>query len=341
MRRFALCALLGLCMTSAIAEEVRDPFELGLFTGFLLPDEALVGEPDPAAEPVFGVHLGSGISPRWNWFTQLQAAQFDSSTFAGDVDWYGIRGGFEWFVQRGRRAEPFISIGWGHQFGSFDNATDFNSGFASLGLGQHISIAPRARLRWEVRVDQMLSGDGLRGDDLTHPQATIGVQWRFGKASQDQDGDGVSGNRDRCPETPTGAVVDDRGCPNDGDADGVWDGLDSCPQTLAGWTVGADGCPADGDGDGIYDGSDRCPGTPTGAKVDGDGCPTDGDADGVFDGLDRCPSTLKGIQVDKHGCFLDEDKDGVYDGLGMDRCPGTPPGVKVDRFGCPVEPADG
>lgn len=311
--------------------------EFGLFAGALLPDRPLMGTRDPGPEPLVGLRVGSRFAHRWNWFVDAQYSALETRTFAGDADWMALRGGVEWLIQPDRRAEPFVSLGWGHQFGNFDSASDYDSGFASLGLGQLISVGAKTRLRWEVRFDQTFADRGLRGEDLTQTQATLGVQWRFGKAASDTDGDGVLGHRDRCPQTPAGARVDARGCPSDGDNDSVWDGIDRCPETLRGWAVGADGCPLDSDSDGVGDESDRCPETPPGVAVDGEGCPLDGDGDGVFDGRDRCPQTLKGIEVGADGCFLDEDEDGVYDGLGMDRCPGTPKGTPVDRFGCPLD----
>jgi OOP family OmpA-OmpF porin len=313
------------------------PVEVGLFVGALSPDRALMGTRDPGAEPTVGLRVGSRFALHWNWFVDTQFSSLETRTFAGDVDWFALRGGVEWLIQPDRRAEPFVSFGWGHQFGSFENASDYDSGFASIGLGQLISVGAKTRLRWEVRMDQTLAADGLRGEDLTQSQATIGVQWRFGKGPNDIDRDGVLGHRDRCPQTPTGARVDERGCPSDRDGDQVWDGIDLCPETLAGWTVGPDGCPLDADGDSVGDKLDRCPATPAGVQVDEEGCAMDADGDGVSDGLDRCPNTLKGIEVDASGCFLDADEDGVYDGLEMDRCPGTPKGTKVDRFGCPVD----
>ena len=78
----------------------------------------------------------------------------------------------------------------------------------------------------------------------------------------------------------------------------------------------------------------KCPDTPAGCVVDADGCPIDSDKDGVCDGLDKCPNTPAGCQVDKDGCPIDSDKDGVPDCL--DKCPGTPETAKVDADGCPI-----
>ena len=322
-------------------ERQRSRLELGVFSGFIAPDKRLTATRDPAIEPTLGVRLGGGVSRKWNWFAELQAAQLDSQAVTRDAEMLAARGGMEWLIDPGRRAEPFVSLGWGYMNMTFDNASDFFSGFASIGLGQHVQIGARTRLRWETRVDRTTTPDGLRGNDLTQPAATIGFNWVLGKSKLDADRDGVPGHRDRCRDTLAGARVDAVGCAMDTDRDSVPDGLDACADTPAGWTIGPDGCALDTDGDGVADSIDACEASPKGAVIDKTGCALDTDGDGVFDGFDQCPNTLRGIEVNERGCFLDADEDGVYDGLGMDRCPGTPKGTKVDPFGCPVADDDG
>jgi len=351
--RFKGCvaaAIALIAMAPLVAEESAKPeskdrqrsgLELGVVTGFIAPDKRLTATRDPGIEPLLGVRLGAGISEHWNWFAEAQAARFDTQALTGDATMFAGRGGVEYLIDPGRRAEPFVTLGWGYMNMTFDNATDFFSAFASAGLGQHVQIGARTRLRWETRIDRTMAPDGLRGRDLTQTVATIGFSWVLDRSKLDMDRDGVSGYRDRCRDTPAGARVDARGCATDGDRDGVADGLDVCADTPAGWAIGPQGCPLDADGDGVADSVDTCASTPKGAVIDDTGCPLDGDGDGVFDGFDRCPATLGGIEVDERGCFLDADEDGVYDGLGMDRCPGTPKGTKVDPFGCPVNEDDG
>ena len=322
---------------SAESERQRSRLEIGVFNGFILPDKHLTGTRDPGIEPTAGVRMGGGIARRWNWLSELQVARFDTRAPSGDAKMFAGRAGAEWLITPGRRAEPFVSMGWGYSQMTFGRATDFFSAFASVGLGQHIQIGPKSRLRWELRFDRTTAPDGLRGNDLTQPQATIAYSWVLGRSKLDVDRDGVAGHRDRCPNTRQGALVDANGCATDSDRDSIPDGLDLCDDSPAGWSIGPDGCPLDADGDGVADSIDSCAKTPKGVVIDAAGCPVDGDGDGVFDGLDRCPATLKGIEVDEHGCFVDADGDGVYDGLGMDRCPGTPRGTKVDPFGCPVD----
>lgn len=331
-----LAAAFPLFADESAREERPFALEIGPFVGFVVPDPDLTATKDPAIQPTLGLHLGRGFHRRLNGFVEAQTARFDSKSLSGDAAMLAARGGVEFLVAPGRRAEPFVSASWGYMRMTFDNATDFVSAFASVGLGQHIQVGARLRARWEVRVDRTLARDGLRGEDLTHATATAGIDWVLGKRVFDSDRDGVAGHRDRCPDTPAGILVDERGCPRDSDRDGVFDQLDACADTPAGWAVDAIGCPADTDRDGVPDPIDACGATPPGATPNARGCPADTDGDGVFDGLDRCPDTLRGIEVDAHGCFLDEDQDGVYDGLGMDRCPGTRKGTKVDAFGCPL-----
>jgi hypothetical protein len=337
----ALVAIAPLSAGEAGKKEHRWPLEMGPFTGFVIPDDHLTRTKDSAVEPTLGVRLGGQFHPRWNWFAEVQAAQFESLSLTGDADMLAGRAGFELLVTPGRKYESFVSGSWGYEVLSFENATDFVSALASAGLGQHIHVGPRMRVRWEVRVERTMAPDGLQGEDLTQSVATVGLNWVLGKRTHDADGDGIAGHRDQCPDTPAGLPVNSRGCPTDSDADGVFDGIDSCPSTPKGWAVDAAGCPFDADGDGVSDGADGCASTPQGAIVDDKGCPADSDGDGVFDGLDRCSNTLRGIEVDERGCFLDADEDGVYDGLGMDRCPGTPKGVPVDPFGCPLKDGSG
>lgn len=342
-KRFRAC-LVAAALSAAplVAQEraARSQLEVGVFDGAILPDKRLTATVDPGVEPTFGVRVGGGITWQLNWFGEAQFARFTTSPPAGEADMLAARGGVEWLIDPGRRAEPFLSAGWGYMNVSFDGASDFFSSFASLGLGQHVQLGAHTRLRWEIRADRTMADDGLRGRDLTLPQATVGFSWVVGGRNRDTDADGIPGRRDRCPDTPAGAQVDANGCALDTDRDSVANGLDACPETPEGWAVGPDGCPLDADGDGVTDGADRCPATPRGVVIDEHGCPQDTDRDGVPDGLDQCPNTLNGIEVDKRGCFLDADEDGVYDGLGMDRCPGTPKGTPVDPFGCPLKDND-
>ncbi len=343
-------ALLGLVsallLVPPMAHAAGDPrFEIGVFTGIVVPDEDLIGFDNGDVEPTLGLRVGGSLARKWNWYVDAQYAGFETQTFAGEADMLAGRGGVEYLLQPGRPIELFYSAAWGYMDIGFDNATDFFSAFLSLGVGQHVTMGETMRLRWEARVDHTLAPDGLRGEDLTQLQLLIGLNWGVGgrraapAAEGDADGDGVADRRDRCPGTEAGHAVDRRGCSvePDRDGDGVIDRADRCAGTAAGTVVDSNGCPADSDGDGVADASDACPATPAGAAVSAEGCPSDGDVDGVPDGVDRCPNTLRGIEVDETGCYLDADGDRVYDGLDMDKCPDTPKGAVVDGHGCPLD----
>jgi hypothetical protein len=338
--KIALASLLGLLAVAgppqALAER-RSGVELGITASVFAPDEDLVGPGGTDLAGSFGAWIGGDVVGRWGWFADAQLASLSTETFAGDADMMWGRVGGEWRASVPKRFEPFYSAGFGYMRIEFDNATDFTSNFVSAGLGQHVALGAKLRLRWEVRVDHTLARDGLRGEDVTQVQGMLGLNWGIGRGPSDRDGDGVKDHRDRCPETPASAAVDSRGCPYDRDGDGVLEGIDRCPDTPVGSAVDGRGCPADGDHDGVPDIRDACPNTIAGAAVNARGCAADRDGDGVPDALDACPDTVKGIEVDERGCFIDRDGDGVYDGLGQDKCPGTPPGVKVDVHGCPLD----
>jgi len=299
-------------------------------------------------EPTLGLRLGGSLARKWSWYADLQSARFKTETFAGDADMLAGRAGVEYLLQHDRPIEMFYTAGWGYMDIGFDNATDFFSAFASVGLGQHVALSPSMRLRWEARADRTLAPDGLRGEDLTQLQLTIGLSWGLirGRATaptvgaaasaSDSDGDDVADGADRCPGTAPGVAVGVDGCAVDADGDGVLNAADRCPDTPAGASVDSGGCASDGDGDGVPNGVDRCENTLVGIEVDATGCFLDADGDRIYDGLDmdHCPDTPKGAIVDGHGCPLDNDGDGVYDGL--DDCPDTPAGTPVDDRGCPA-----
>ena len=311
--------------------------ELGFEFGAVLPDEDLSGEPGKLenVEPVFGIRGDYLFSPHWGWFTDASVTVFDTSTGAGDTTFYAARTGFELFhAPHWEDYQTFVTFGGGWLGVNQNSGSDFSRWFASLSAGQRFTIGPNQLIRWELRVDDTFTNDGLSGKNLTTAYALLGYTWGMPNRARDSDGDGVPDRKDDCPDTPRGAIVDSQGCPLDSDGDGVPDGIDQCPGTPAGWPVDSVGCPLDSDGDGVPDGIDQCRGTPAGWPVDSVGCPLDSDGDGVPDGIDECPDTPTFAHVDERGCPIDSDGDGVYDGL--DRCPQTPRGTPVDEHGCPI-----
>lgn len=328
-RWLMLSWLLLLLPASSFAGSVADRarFEIGVLGSFTQLDDELVGANADSFEPSIGVFLSGQLYRQWNWYADLLFTDFETSTFRGDGDSITGRAAVEYTWGAPGRSRWFASAGWGWSEMTFDNATDFSSAFASVGIGQRVPVGRRTRLRFELRASRSLTEDGLLGEDLTNIDALVGLGWSLGGV-RDNDRDGVVNARDRCPHTAAGVQVDRDGCPVvvpnypqparrlvpqkspvrkepvDADQDGVPDDRDRCLRTLRGVEVDEDGCPLDRDGDGVYDGlgMDRCLGTPKGAKVDRFGCPLDGDGDGVFDGLDACPTSAPGAQVDERGC---------------------------------------
>ena len=327
---------LGLALGVGVqAADLQTGLEVGPYFGVVAPDEDLVGD-GSSAEFLAGVRVGWIYDSHWGFHADVQGTPYETNTFAGDADQITGRVMVDYRLNP-RAAMPwFVEAGVGATQITFDEASDFESGIVSLGVGQRLPIAGNWRFRWQLRAEQTLAADGLRGEDVTQGYFLFGAQWGARRGRTDRDGDGVPDMHDRCPDSAPGARVERDGCDGDSDGDGVRDGADQCPRSREGTVVNAEGCPEGDDGDGVPHYLDSCPGTPKGAVVDARGCPKDSDRDGVLDGIDVCPGTLRGIEVDDRGCFIDKDGDGVYDGkLGYDRCPNTPRGTEVDEFGCP------
>lgn len=361
-----ILALLVLWSGAGWADEDEPRWEFGILGGFFLVDEDLAGADGPSVEPTLGGRAGGRfLSPRWNWFVDLQVAKIETETFRRDATALTGRAGLELILTPESFNPWFVYLAAGHLDMSFDEAADYYSAIVSAGVGQNVWLSGNKYIRWEWRADHTLADDGLyveegtQGDDLDQGQFLIGLTWQVGRRPSriDSDGDGVRDGRDRCDNTRAGLSVDRHGCPNDRDGDGVVDRRDRCENPRPGLKVDRWGCPttpqrpqglgslirsrpgaepADADGDGVTDPNDRCPATLRGVEVDAEGCPRDEDGDGVADafGMDRCPGTPRGARVDARGCPLDSDGDGVYDGL--DDCPDSPAGSEVDPRGCPT-----
>ncbi len=112
-------------------------------------------------------------------------------------------------------------------------------------------------------------------------QLTLGLSWRGGLATSDDDQDGIPDSRDGCPKQAEDfdGFEDQDGCPDaDNDQDGVPDNKDLAPDLPE--DVDAfedeDGRPdKDNDADGISDDKDGCPNEPEDfdGDRDVDGCP--------------------------------------------------------------------
>jgi outer membrane protein OmpA-like peptidoglycan-associated protein len=337
---FGLSFLLLLApMTAVTAADGRpkQAGELGFQFGVVLPDQEMTGKPATLSNiaPTFGLRGDYEFSPHWGWFVDTTFSVLES-VLDDDITTYAVRTGAEFFTSpHWTDYQTFFAFGGGWQGVDRQNATDFTRWFGSVSGGQRFTIGPNQLIRWELRVDQTVTDDGLDGVSLTSGMLLLGYTWGMPNRARDSDGDGVPDRKDDCPDTPRAAVVDRYGCALDTDRDTVPDGIDRCPGTPLGWAVDSTGCPLDSDDDGVSDGQDDCPGTPPGTTVDVRGCPLDTDGDGVHDGIDQCPGTPRGAIVDEVGCPLDGDEDGVPDGI--DECPDTPPFAHVDERGCPLD----
>lgn len=329
-----LCALA--CVPALADGGEKGDLEVGLFTGYLMPDD--YGDGLAALEPeddlLYGGRFGFFFTPLWS--LEIARQRYQSETAAGaDFDIDSTRFNLLRNFRPGEKLRPFVTIGAGVERTDVDSAFDVEDSSLNVGGGLRWFLTDRFGLRLDGRFVSTDVGQPI-DDRQGNLEATAGILWAFGGGEPgDEDGDGVIDRRDKCPGTRRGARVDANGCAIDSDGDGVPDGIDKCENTGAGVPVDAVGCPKDTDGDGVHDGIDKCPGTPKGARVDATGCPKDGDGDGVFDGLDKCPDTPKGATVDRNGCSKDTDGDGVADGI--DKCPGTPKGAQVDATGCPKD----
>jgi len=311
-------------------KEERQGLDFGVLGGFIYLDEDLAGPDGPTTEPTLGARIGGPFfARRLRWFADAQYYKVDTRTFRLDAGAIAARTGGEISFFLERLNPMFLSLGAGYTMMTFDNATDFKSAVASMGIGQRVWAGGNRQIRWELRADHCLASDGLMGADVNQAQFLIGITWTRRSKPKDADSDGIVDRLDVCPGSLPGEAVDHRGCPL----------IPRPAEPHPSWPAGTafESMPApDTDGDGVPDASDACPGTVRGIEVGEDGCALDADGDGVYDGLgmDTCPDTPRGAVVDMHGCPLDGDGDGVYDGL--DRCPDTPPGAEVGEDGCPA-----
>ncbi len=306
----------------------KDSVEAGIFAGQGILDEYAGIEPED--DMLWGVRLGSFLSPTWSLEVSYQELSTDNG-LGTSLDITSYRGNALYNFIPGGRFRPFLTAGLGLETTELNSANTDDPGLnvgggARMYFGEHFGARLDGRF---VFTDVGGSVDEGQGNI----EATLGVLFAWGGGPPpDTDRDGVRDRKDECPGTPYGATVDERGCPKDDDGDHVWNGIDTCPATGAGCPVDEKGCPLDSDADGVIDCQDKCAGTVKGCTVDATGCPTDEDGDGVCDGVDKCTGTVKGCRVDATGCQTDEDGDVVCDGV--DKCPGTAKGCAVDGTGC-------
>ena len=141
--------------------------ELGVNAGFVFLDEDLGGPDGRNQEPTLGARLGYVFAPRWDWFLEGLYSDFSTDTFRGEARMTTARTGFDWMFHQGLSAEWFLSGGGGYMDIGFDQAEDYYSWFASLGVGQKIPLAGPNHLRWELLAEHTLAETGLLSEDYS------------------------------------------------------------------------------------------------------------------------------------------------------------------------------
>jgi OOP family OmpA-OmpF porin len=290
MVRLAAAAILlaVISVPSSAADELERHFEAGILGGFISLDEDLAGPDGPSLEPTLGLRGGGSLFlRRLGWFADALYADIDTHTFRLGARSVSLRAGLEYSFLADRANPWFVSLAIGLLDLEFDQASDYYSYFLSAGVGQEIPLSGSKHLRWELRGDHSLAEDGLMGEDITHPQFLLSLNWKTGRQRGPAIAEPLAPRQEDLP-------------PPDGDGDGIQDGSDNCPDD-------ANSEQEDADSDGAGDACDDCPSTILGIEVDDSGCPLDEDGDGVYDGLgmDKCPGTPAGVAVDSHGCPLD------------------------------------
>ncbi|ESP62561.1 Outer membrane protein A precursor [Smithella sp. ME-1] len=325
--------------------EIYNPFYVGVFGGFVVPDELKVDN-GPSIKLnnswAAGVKAGYIFPVRWLAAELEYMYLHDQDVYEPGTEYYKSNNLMVNLLLRYPEGmiRPYIGLGAGWSMGEIAGGSldeSFNN-YAVQGIaGINLEIIPSLSIDFGYRYFftecKTPGGDATLGDHIL----SVGLNYHFGGVKlvpppPPPPPEPVPVKK--CQNVPECCIVDADGCPTDSDKDGVCDGCDKCPDTPEGCVVDENGCPVDSDKDGVCDGRDKCPDTPLGCVVDENGCPKDSDKDGVCDGLDKCPNTPPGCAVDENGCPVDSDKDGVPDCL--DKCPDTPEVAKVDKNGCPI-----
>lgn len=315
-----------LLATPGLAYEPAD-LEVGVFAGYNLisPDTELGNAWAKDNVPDSGAAVGARVGRRIfgplavEGEIKLVPTKYVSDGRTALV--MGLRANLLWvFDVLDGRVHPFLLVGGGGESllsprnGSAVNANDLaerdTDAAVLAGGGASVSVADHVDIRADLRYVGSAGRDSYVSNNA---EFLLGVTFRFGGKSADQDGDGIPDAIDKCPTEAEDAdgFEDADGCPDlDNDGDGVPDAIDKCP-TLAEDRDGFkddDGCPdPDNDGDGIPDVRDKCPNDPEDMDgfEDDDGCPDlDNDGDGVPDAQDKCPTekeTRNGFE-DEDGC---------------------------------------
>jgi outer membrane protein OmpA-like peptidoglycan-associated protein/opacity protein-like surface antigen len=289
--------------------EIYHPFYLGVFGGFVVPDDLIVengGREEIQLNNSWTAGAKAGVIFPFKWIAaELEYSYFDNQNVENNGG-SGGSGGAGHYKANNVMANlmlryphgmirPYIGGGAGWSWAEFSQGganDETPNAFAWQGLaGINLEIIPSLSVDFGFRFFQskykVNEGLGDINASVTDHIFLAGLNYHFGGSKPLPPPPPVVEEPlppppppppppvkvKKCPDTPPGCVVDEEGCPIDSDMDGVCDGLDKCPDTPRGCIVDKDGCPIDSDMDGVIDCLDKCPGTPAGVKVDKDGCP--------------------------------------------------------------------
>lgn len=280
---------------------VYNPFYVGIFGGFVAPDELKVdngGTESIKLNNSWAAGAKAGYIFPFRWL----AAELEY-TYLGDQD--VDKPGTEYYKANNLMANlilrypegmirPYIGAGIGWSFGEFagsGSGDETCNNFAWQGVaGINLEIIPRLSVDFGYRHFMSKYNTNMGNATIADHIFLVGLNYHFGGVRPVPPPPPPPPEPVLAPPPPPPPVVKEKKCPN----------TPSC------CIVDEEGCPIDSDKDGVCNGCDKCPDTPLGCIVDKDGCPTDSDKDGVCDGLDKCPDTPAGVKVDKDGCPIPE-----------------------------------
>ncbi len=267
-------------------EVVYNPFYLGVFGGWVIPDDLRVenGETEKIQLDnswMAGAKIGFIFPFQWLAVELEYAYLNDHDVADSDLDeYYKASNLMANLILRYPKGviRPYIGAGAGWSWGEF-GADDESESYDDFGWqalsGINVKILPGLSVDFGYRFFRgSYEIDNATDAAIEDHMVLLGLNYHFG------------GAKPLPPPPPVQATVEEKKCPN----------------TPACCIVDSDGCPFDADKDGVCDGCDICIDTPDGCPVDADGCPYDSDKDGVMDCLDKCPQTPVGVTVDKNGC---------------------------------------
>lgn len=293
MRRVSLalvvCGLAAFLLFSTVSvapAEEANPFYVGVFGGYVIPEDLEVDADNESVDVdlddswAIGAKFGY-IIPQVKWlaaeleYTYLADQDFDVSGVDGDYSAHNVMANLL-FRYPGGKIHPYAGIGLGVSMATIEadgsailgddviegSIDEDDTAFALqliAGINFEISENWSADLAYKYFYSEY-EFENVDVDAASH-LITVGLNYHFG------------GTKEQIAPPPPPPPAPEPVVEPDTDGDGVIDKLDQCPDTPAGVKVDEVGCPLDTDKDGVYDYLDKCPDTPIELKVDKDGCP--------------------------------------------------------------------